>query len=161
MPSRRVLLVVVPGLALVVYLIARPAIAEGNPHLHLWEFPIALVITGIVVWAALRPPREVRELAAPPEPWRRHAQKVRALPDPESARLRAPLDAWATDGANPDEAARILARAYGAPTEAEREALAQRLLADMNGAGSARKRQAFLRRVLSSPTNPQKPDTGA
>ena len=147
------LLVASAGAALVAYLVVRPGLAAQNPHLHLYEFPLAVLAVSLLLWGTLRTPKAARP--APPPEWRRHEQVVRPLPDPEQGRLRAPLDAWLADGSRAAEAADVLARAEGDDDPARRDALRERLAREMGEARSARKRAALLRRhARALPTTP-------
>lgn len=135
---RRLTALGLAGGAVVAYVAVRPGIAAQNPYLHLAEFPIAVALLGLILLATLRPPRDERRRAI--VDWRRHEQKVRQLPDPEAARLRAPLDAWVQDGARHEDAASVVARASGADAD---DALRARM-ADLR---TKRARAAFLRSI--------------
>lgn len=154
-PTRLLIVAGSALVALLVYVIAiRPALAAANPMLLLAEFPIALVVAGALLWLALRETRE--PAAAPPEPWSRHEQIVRPIPDPETARLRAALETWVERGERADEAASVLASAAG-DDPSQREALRERLAREMAELTSARKRESFLHlhaRPSNAPENP-------
>ena len=141
-------IVLVTGALLVAYIAVRPALATRWPYLHLAEFPIAVLVLGTVLWAALRVPRAERPPPAPA--WRRHEQKVRSLPDPEAARLQSALGAWIAEGGSVEAAADILARAVGNDTT-ERDALRERFAQEMRQLKPSRKkRAAFLKTRLSN-----------
>jgi hypothetical protein len=117
------------------YVLLRPVLAGLIPHLGIWELPFgALVVAGLVLLALRAPPGE---RPRPTPGWRRHRQVVRALPDPEAARLAGPLERWARTGADAPAAAEVLARATGRPAESLSPLLA--------GASTERRRRALLR----------------
>lgn len=147
---RKLTPVLVLGALLVAYVLARPALAENVEHLGIIEYPVGLLLTALLVWLALRRPREER--APEPPLWRRHEQVVRPLPDPEVARLEAPLRAWVEKGESPEAAAAVLARAR-ARDPAEADALALTLAAEMSSASNARARRKLLD-SLTSNVNP-------
>jgi hypothetical protein len=119
------------------YLLVRPALARAVPHLGIWEFPAGAALAFALVALSLRR----RERRAPPEPWRKHRQVVRALPDPEAERLAAALERWARAGGDPAPALDVLARATGRPA-----ASLSPLLRD---ASTERKRRALLRKLTT------------
>ncbi|MEA3199802.1 MAG: hypothetical protein QOE90_1230 [Thermoplasmata archaeon] len=122
-----------------VYVLLRPILADLVPHLGVVEYPIGAALVAGCVLLALRP----RRARAPPAaPWRKHAQVVRPLPDPEAQARAAALDDWARTGAQPDRAQRILAQATGedvapamgaATTERKRRALLSSLSKKISG----------------------------
>lgn len=122
------------------------------PHLGIVEYPVGLVLGGLLVYAGLRRPQEERE---PPVPeWRRHVQVVRPVPDAEAARHEAPLRAWVERGEDPAAAARVVARAQARdPSEAER--LHPSLTETLAAARSPKARRALLTDLA------RKPKTGA
>ena len=133
----RLSLVIGLGVAIVAYILVRPLFARSL-WIIIWEFVIALPVIALVLWLALKPSLPRRRERAPE--WRRHAQKIRELPDPEAARLRAPLEAWVADGARAEEAEDVLARASGAD-----ERTRARLREEMRAASSKRRRLALLK----------------
>lgn len=144
----KVAIVFVTGLLLVAYVAVRPTLAAQWPYIHLAEFPVAIVVLGTVLWATLRVPRAMRPPPAPE--WRRHEQKIRALPDPEAKRLQAAVDEWLAEGGRVDDAADVLARAVGNDA-AERDELRARFAQEMQQVKSSRKkRAAFLKSRLST-----------
>lgn len=149
---RRLLPVGVLGVLLVVYVALRPMLAEAVPHLGIVEYPVGLVLGGLLMYAGLRRPREERE---PPVPaWRRHEQVVRPVPDAELARLEAPLRAWVERGEDPSAAAAVVVRAQTRdPEEAER--LQASLTDTFASAASPKARRALLTDLA------KKPKTGA
>lgn len=140
-PWRRLAPVLVLGVLFVAYVVARPALAEGVPHLGIAEYPLGLLVAGTLVYVALRRPRAERE----PEPpvWRRHEQVVRAVPDPEVARLDAPLRAWLDAGERPEEAARVLALSQARDAKAA-EALVPALAERLSSAKSPKSRRKLM-----------------
>src|SRR5687767_2371720 len=108
------------GLLAVADVALRPSLAERIPHLILWEFALGLVLLPFLLWIALRPQRRRR----PSEPWRRHEQVVRALPDPVVRGALGPLEAWVERGDAPEAAARVLARATASDPDAREAAYA-------------------------------------
>lgn len=146
---RKLLPVGVLGALAVGYLLARPALAASVPHLAIIEFPVALVLVGGLLWAALRRPRAERPQPAPP--WRRHRQVVRALPDPVAAPDADALRAWVAHGEAPAAAADVLARAVTTDPH-ERERLRAQLEPALAGARSRRKREAILHERLDQGT---------
>lgn len=127
-----------------VWLVVRPTVLRMEPFARFYEFPVGLALVALLAWVAMRPAR-ARE--TPERPWRRHAQVVRAVPDPEAAPLERALDAWVERGEDPQAASRVLARALGLDADA-----ATRLEADMRAANSRRKREALVERAAANPS---------
>ena len=149
---RRLVPVGVLGALLVGYVAMRPSLLGSVPHLAILEYPIGLLLGGILVYVGLRRPREERE---PPVPvWRRHEQVVRPVPDAEVARHEAPLRAWVERGDDPAAAAAVIARAHARdPDEAKR--LQADLTGTLAGATSPKARRNLLTDLA------KKPKTGA
>lgn len=126
------------------WLVVRPTVLRVEPFARFYEFPVGLALVALLAWVAMRPAR-ARE--TPERPWRRHAQVVRAVPDPEAAPLESALDAWVERGDDPQAAARVLARALDIDADA-----ATRLEAEMRSATSRRKREAIVERAAANPT---------
>ena len=145
---RRLIPVGVLGALLVGYVAMRPSLAQSVPHLGIIEYPVGLLLGGLLVWAGVRRPREERE---PPIPvWERHAQVVRAVPDAELARHETPLRAWIERGDDPAAAARVIARAQARdPEEAER--LHPTLTDTLAGARNAKARRNLLTDLAKKP----------
>ena len=143
----RVVPVLVLGVVLVGYVAMRPTLAETVPHLAIAEYPAGLLVTGLLVYVALRRPRRERETPAPA--WRRHAQVVRALPDAELDRLQAPLRAWVERGDDPRAAAGVIARAQ-ARDASEAQALEADLAERLASARSPRAREKLLNDLAKS-----------
>lgn len=124
----------------ILYAAVRSTLAASVAHLDIIEFPAALLVAGPLLWLAARPmrPTEARE-----SPWRRHAQVVRAVADPETAPLEAELRAWVERGDAPERASAMLARVDPALGEAAARATTRR------------KREALVRLVSerTSPSN--------
>jgi hypothetical protein len=140
------------GVLLVGYVAARPMLAASLPHLGILEYPVGLVLGGLLVYVGLRRPKAERE---PPVPeWRRHVQVVRPVPDAERTRHEAPLRAWVERGEDPAAAALVIARARTRdPAEAER--LRSTLTETLAGARSPKARRNLLTDLA------KKPKTGA
>jgi hypothetical protein len=123
-------------------MLARPRIASRNADLELVEFPVSLLLIGLVVWKVVKP--TPTEPSATTPPWRRHEQVVRALPDPESLRLRSTLATWVLHGSQRAEASDILANA-ATLDEAARARLQARHADAMAAATTAKRRAEYLR----------------
>lgn len=145
---RRLLPVGVLGVLLVGYVAARPALAANLPHLAIIEYPVGLLLGGLLVYVGLRRPREERE---PPVPeWRRHEQVVRPVPDAEVARHEAPLRAWLERGEDPAAAARVIARAQARDAD-EADRLHPSLTDTLAGARSPKARRNLLTDLAKNP----------
>lgn len=153
MSWRRVVPVLLLGGVFVAYVVVRPALAGAVPHLSIWEYPAGLLLGALLVGVALRRPRAERPVAAPA--WTRHRQVVRAVPDAEAARMRAPLDAWVERGVGLDEAALVVAKAR-ARDAAEAERIRPEIASLLAGATTPRSRRKLLNALAN-----EKPPTGA
>lgn len=92
------------------WLVVRPSVAAAQPFLVFVEFPVALLVLPLVLWWGLRP-RRLKKV----EPWRKHEQIVRRVPDPALARESAAVRDWIETGKAPDAAERVFARATRIP----------------------------------------------
>ncbi|GEM_PF-5889328 len=125
------------------YVLLRPVLSSMIPHLGIWELPFGALVVATLVLLALRAPKEERPRPTPG--WRKHAQLVRALPDPEASRYAAPLERWARTGVDAPAAAQALARATGQAPESISPLLAR--------ASTERKRRDLLRRMSRPDTH--------
>ena len=101
----RIVPVVVLGLLAVGYLLLRDSLMGRIAHLGILEFPVAVLVFGILLYLALRPAAK----PVPPPEWRRHEQIVRQMPDPAATSLASIVERYIETGEAPDEAARVLA----------------------------------------------------
>lgn len=136
----RLVPVVLLGSLSVSYVLTRPALLARDPHLAIAEFPAGALIVGLLVWAALAR----RRARAAPEPWRRHEQVVRPLPDPALAADVDALERWVETGDAPEEAAGVLARAASRDPR-EQERLRGELAPTLAITRSRRKRESILK----------------
>lgn len=149
--QRKLIPVIVLGVASVGYILARGALIGVIPNLNLWEYPVGALVVGTLLWLALRKPRAARP---PPEPeWRKHAQVIRALPDAEAMRLEAPLSAWLETGERPEAAADVLATAATYEPRAREETRA-RLSKELAAARTRRQRETILQKQAKIDPNP-------
>jgi hypothetical protein len=130
------------GALAIAYVLMRPALSRSVEHLAIFEFPVGALLVGTLVWIALKGRRP-----EPPEPFRRHQQVVRTLPDPALAPYVGALERWVETGEGPEAAADVIAKA--ATTDAhEQERLRAQLVPDMQVKASRRKRETLLKKQL-------------
>lgn len=127
------------------YPVARPALAESIPRLALWEMPLTAALLVVIAILGFRRRRERRP--AQEQIWRRHAQRVRVVPDPELARNAEVVERWVDSGAGAALAAQVLARA-STPDVALRARSEAAIAAEIARADSRAKRQKLIRSVL-------------
>lgn len=140
--------VAILGVLAVAYLLVGPGLAPLVPHLAILEFPISVLVVGLLLWMALR--RRPAERPPPAPEHRKHAQVVRAVPDPETARLAASLDAWVEKGEDAPQAAEALARAQTRDPE-ERQRLVADLRSKLASLTTRKQRAAFLQDLEKNP----------
>lgn len=141
--SLRMVPVVLMGSLAIAYILARPTLATRVPYLAIIEFPVGAAIVALLLWAALAR----RERVAPPEPWHKHRQVVRALPDPAMERDLAVLERWLGSGDDPRAAADVVARAVSTDPVVQDRTRAD-LTEQMSIRASRRKRESLLKKHI-------------
>lgn len=147
---RRIVAFGLLGLVTGAWLVARPGVVAAQPIAPLLEFPLGALVIGTLAWLAARPARAREPSEAP---WRRHAQVVRTLADPEVSPLEDVLERWVATGADAHAAADVLARALDMDPARRTQARAE-LAARMIPLKSRRKRESLLRDIIETPEEP-------